>query len=87
MPLTFSRTPELLISGAVLSVSKWPYGVVTEMSLTLSIIHFAQKFRYFNSVLQFQLRDRNLLGANAAHNLRLQRSSDVLVDISIGLRK
>jgi hypothetical protein len=51
MPLIFSRTPELLISGAVLSVSKCCYGVMTEMSLTLKIIHFVQKLRYFNCVL------------------------------------
>jgi len=48
MPLIFSRTPELLISGAVLIVTN---GVMIEMSLTLKIIQFVQKLRYFNSVL------------------------------------
>jgi len=47
MPLIFSRTPELLISGAVLSVSKWSYGLMIEMSLTLKATHFVQKCMIF----------------------------------------
>ena len=86
-PLIFSRKCELLISGVLLSVSKWSFGIMTDISLTLTITLICTKITTFYSLLQLQLRDRNFSEANAVDNLRLQRSSDVLVDFSFSLRK
>ena len=40
MPFIFSRKPELLISGVVLSVSKWSYDLMTEMPNGCSTVSY-----------------------------------------------
>ena len=47
MPLTFIRTTQLLISGVLLSVSKLSYGIMTYISLTLTITLICTKITIF----------------------------------------